>query len=401
MLSLFDNLETFTVSALTAQVKGLLERTFAGVSVVGEISSCKRHAGSGHIYLTLKDPGACLACVIWRSTAQALRVELEQGMTVLARGRLSVYPEQGKYQLYIDDIQPQGLGVQDLALRRLKEKLARLGYFAAERKKPLPPFPRRLALVTSPAGAAVRDMLEILGRRWPLAEVWVCPVRVQGPGAAEEIAYALHRLGAMTGIDAILLGRGGGSNEDLAAFNEEIVAQAIFRSRIPIVSAVGHEIDVTLADLVADHRALTPSEAAEIATPDRRELWKALKVKEQRLVALLQGKMHYARERWLSLAQRPVFQKPIERLREHERRLDGLQDRLRRAMQQRLLQCRKHADALAAHLQSLSPLNVLARGYSLTRTLPDQHVVHSVAQVHPGDEVEILVHDGAFKARIV
>src|SRR5207244_2043612 len=213
---------------------------------------------------------------------------------VLVRGRLSVYPPRGDYQLVIEEIQARGLGAQDLALKKLREKLARLGYFAPERKRPLPRFPRRLALVTSPSGAAIRDMLEILGRRWPDALVWVCPVRVQGEGAAEEIAAAIRLVNWVAGVEVLILGRGGSSSEDLAAFNRENVAQAIFESRIPVVSAVGHEIDVTIADLVADKRALTPSEAAELVTPDRSQILKGLDASARRMMDLLFGRLQGA-----------------------------------------------------------------------------------------------------------
>lgn len=399
MKSLFDQPEICTVSQLTAQIKGVLEKDFAALWVVGEISSLTR-ASSGHVYLSLKDPGALIRCVLWRSTAQRLHLQLEEGMQVLARGRLSVYPPRGDYQFQIDEIQARGIGVQDQALRKLREKLSALGYFASERKRPLPRFPNRLALVTSRAGAAIRDMLEILGRRWPCAEVVVCPVRVQGDGAANEIVWAFRRLNRLAGIDAIILGRGGGSNEDLAAFNTEVVAKAVYEAKSPVISAIGHEIDVTIADLVADKRALTPSEAAELATPDRVELLKALRSRHQRLRDLLCGRFEASKQRLDEVAQRRVLRQPLERLREHERKLDDWDGRLQRAILNVLHKARHRADAHAARLESLSPLNVLARGYSLTRTLPERHVVQKVADVKAGDRVEILVSDGSVKARV-
>ena len=243
-------------------------------------------------------------------------------------------------------------------------------------------------------------MLEILSRRWPVAEVLVCPVRVQGEGAAAQIAAALQRLNGLVGLDVILLGRGGGSNEDLAAFNAESVAHAIFTSKSPVISAVGHEIDVTLADLVADKRALTPSEAAELATPDRVELDKMLRTRTQRLLNLLSGRFEAARQRLDDLAGRRVFQRPLERLRDQERKLDEWDGRLRRAMANCLQKARQQADARAARLQSLSPLNVLARGYSLTRTWPERRLVASVQEVHAGDRLEILLHDGKLRTLV-
>ena len=399
MNNLFDEPEVWTVSQLTAQVKSLVENYFASLRVMGEISSVTR-AGSGHVYLSLKDSEALLRCVLWRATALRTGFDLREGMEVVARGRLSVYPPRGDYQLVIDEIHLKGAGAQDLALRKLKEKLQKLGYFAAERKRPLPRFPRRLALVTSPTGAAIRDMLEILSRRWPVAEVLVCPVRVQGEGAAEMIAHTLRRLNTLRGLDVVLLGRGGGSAEDLAAFNTEAVAKAIFESRTPVVAAVGHEIDVTLADLVADRRALTPSEAAELVTPDRAELNKILHGHADRMRTRLGARFLALKERLDALAQRRVFQRPLERVRDQERRLDEWDGRLRRALGHCLQKARQSADAHAARLESLSPLNVLARGYSLTRTWPDGSLVHSVRGVHAGAQIEVRVQDGTMKARV-
>ena len=388
-----------TVSALTAQIKTSLEQSFNAVWVVGEVSSLAR-PNSGHLYFNLKDASAVLRAVMWRPTALRHRYFLEDGQEVIVRGKLTVYPPRGDYQFIVEEAHQKGAGAQDLALKRLYEKLKRLGYFAPERKKRLPRFPRRIALVASPTGAAVRDMLEILARRWPAAEVWVRGVRVQGDGAAESIAQALDELNQCRGVDVVLLGRGGGSSEDLAAFNEERVAQAIFASRIPVVSAVGHEIDVTIADLVADRRALTPSEAAEIATPDRQELIEHLRNRAQRMYDLLLGRYQTCRQRYLGLVQRRAFQFPLERLREMERRLDDWDERLRRVMQVRLQQARAGLEASAAQLETLSPLNVLARGYSLTRLPATQQLVRSVHQVAPGDEVEIIVQDGRLRARI-
>jgi exodeoxyribonuclease VII large subunit len=399
MKTLFDEPDVWTVSHLTAQIKSLVENYFKSIWVVGEISSLTR-ASSGHVYLSLKDADAVLRCVLWRATALRARLDVREGMEVLARGCISVYPPRGDYQLVIEELQPRGAGAQDLALKKLRDRLARLGYFAAERKRPIPRFPRRLALVTSPTGAAIRDILEILGRRWPAAQVLVSPVRVQGEGAAEQIAWALRRLNSVAGIDAVLLGRGGGSNEDLAAFNTECVAQAIFESARPVISAVGHEIDVTLADLVADKRALTPSEAAELATPDRAELDKLLRTRTERLLALVTGRLGAARQRLEHLAGRRFFQEPLSRVRDHERKLDDWDSRLRRAMANKLHRARQAADARAARLESLSPLNVLARGYSLTRTWPERRLVSSMRAVAPGEQVEVLLHDGKVRARV-
>ncbi len=394
-----EGVKVLSISELTQEVKGLLEDGFSAVWVAGEVSNLARPS-SGHVYLTLKDSGAQLRAVVFRGVAMRLRFELHDGLDVIARGRLSVYQPRGDYQLIIEELQPKGLGALELALRQLREKLFRLGYFAPERKKPLPRYPRRVALVTSPTGAAVRDMLEILGRRWPAAETWVCPVRVQGDGAAQEVAAALQLLNRLGQVDVIIVGRGGGTIEDLWAFNEECVAQAIYHSRIPVVSAVGHEIDLTIADLVADRRALTPSEAAELVAPNRWEIVESLRGLAGQLRAALWQRLELARGRLLDLAQRRAFRLPLERVRDGERRVDELGERLRRAMRLRLSRAREGLGAQAARLESLSPLNVLGRGYSLTRREVDQVVVRQAYQVRPGDRLVTHVQHGRIVSRV-
>jgi exodeoxyribonuclease VII large subunit len=399
-----EGVKVLSVSELTRAIKGVLEDAFPSVWVAGEISNLARPS-SGHLYLSLKDAEAQLRAVIWRSTGLRLRFEPKDGLEVIARGRLSLYAPRGDYQLVIEELHPKGLGALELALRQLKEKLFRLGYFDPQRKKPLPRFPRRVALVTSPSGAAVRDMLEILGRRWPPVEVCVCAVRVQGDGAGEEIAAAIRRLnqlhasGALP-VDVLIVGRGGGSAEDLWSFNEECVARALFASRIPVVSAVGHEIDVTIADLVADRRALTPSEAAALVVPHREELLEGLRGVKDQLRGLLTQRLERARERLHDLAERRAFRLPLERIRDQERRLDDWAERLRRAGGQRLLQWRQRLERYAAQLETLSPLNVLGRGYSLTRTETEQAVVRRADQVQPGDRLVTLVQQGRIVSRV-
>jgi exodeoxyribonuclease VII large subunit len=394
-----EGVKVCTVSEVTQAVKSLLEEGFASVWVEGEISNVARPS-SGHVYLCLKDASCQLRAVIYRGVALRLKFDPRDGQDVIVRGRLSVYAVRGDYQLVIEELHPKGIGALELALRQLKEKLFRLGYFDPRRKKPLPRLPRRVALVTSPTGAAVRDMLEILGRRWPATEVLVCPVRVQGDGAATEIAAAVRLLNRLRCVDVMILGRGGGTIEDLWAFNEENVARAIFESRIPVVSAVGHEIDVTIADLVADRRALTPSEAAELVVPHREELLESLIRLDGRLRELLAGRLEQAWQRWRDLAQRRAFRLPLDRVREQERRLDEWQQRLDRAARQRLTRARQSVEATAARLETLSPLNVLARGYSLTRTERDAHLVRNPTQVQPGDRLVTLVQHGRITSRV-
>ena len=378
--------KVLTVSELTLQVKFLLEEAFPLLFVSGEITGLSRPA-SGHVYLTLKDANAQISGVIYRGTALRIPFDLRNGLEVIVRGKLTVYPPRGSYQFMIEDVQPKGIGAAELALRQLKEKLQKLGYFAPERKRTLPAFPNRIAVITSPSGAAIRDILETLSQRWPACEVWVLPTRVQGEGAAEEIARALSLLRGLRGIDLAIVGRGGGSSEDLGAFNDERVARAIFEATIPVVSAVGHEIDVTIADLVADHRALTPTAAAQMVVPHRDELQQyldALLERKRRGLARLAQRL---RQRLTDLASRSCFRLPFELIRVRERRLDDLEGRIHRATKQHLAQLRERMLSQAARLGALSPLNVLARGYSLTRRERDFVVVRLGSEVVPGSRL--------------
>jgi exodeoxyribonuclease VII large subunit len=394
-----DNVKILSVGELTRVVQVLLEEAFPSVWVAGEISNWKR-AASGHIYLTLKDSEAQIRAVMWKSSASRLRFDLKDGLEVIAGGRVSVYLPRGEYQLVIEELEPKGLGALELALRQLKEKLAKRGYFAPERKKPIPHFPRRVALVTSPSGAAVRDMLEIFARRWPALEVWICPVRVQGEGAGLEIAAALQCVNRLGIADVVIVGRGGGSAEDLWAFNEECVADAIFASAIPVVSAVGHEIDLTIADLVADRRALTPSEAAELVTPDRHKLHEYLSGLHQQLRARLFGRLDLAKRKLEDLAKRRVFRLPMERVQETSRMVDELAGRLQRAIRLVQERGRQRVAAAAARLEALSPLNVLGRGYSLTRRATDLAVVRNVQEIKPGELLVTYLQHGRVRSRV-
>jgi exodeoxyribonuclease VII large subunit len=398
-----SGVKVLQVGELTQAIKGVLEEGFANFWVEGEISGCKRHA-SGHLYLTLKDECAQIKAVLWRSVVPRLRFEPKNGLAVVVRGRLDVYAPHGEYKLVIEQMLPQGIGALELAFQQLREKLFSLGYFEPRRKKPLPRMPRRIALVTSPTGAAVRDMVQVLIGRWPAAEVVVCPVRVQGDGAAAEIAAAVAHLNRLhvdgrLAIDVMIVGRGGGSLEDLWAFNEEVLAAAIFASRIPVVSAVGHETDVTIADLVADHRALTPTHAATAVVPDRQELLSGLRNFEGRLHDCARRALDRARERVDDLASRRAFRLPLERIREHERRLDDWSERLERAGSGRLQRAQEHVKSLTARLDGLSPLNILARGYSVTQDV-NGAVVRDAANLRPGNLVTSRLHRGRIACRV-
>jgi exodeoxyribonuclease VII large subunit len=389
-----------TVSELTAAIKALLETTLPAVWVTGEISNFSRPR-SGHCYLTLKDDGAQISAVIWRSTAAGVRFDLHDGLEVICRGPLSVYPPQGKYQLVIQEIQPKGIGALELALRQLRDKLAREGLFDPAHKRPLPPFARKIALVTSPTGAAIRDFLEVLRRRWRGADVLVVPVRVQGEGAAIEIARAIQAVNRLSvPIDCLVLARGGGSLEDLWAFNEEIVCRAIYASRIPVVSAIGHEIDVTLSDLVADVRALTPSEAAERVAPAAEELLNRLRHYERRLCQSMRSRAAASRSRLEALARCRPMRCPYDGVHELGRRLDELDLRSARAVRAQLRSARRGIDAATARLESLSPLGVLSRGYSLTQRLPDGAIIRDASELSIGDELRTRFASGESISRV-
>ena len=381
------------------QLRDSLKR-IPDVWVAGEITGFVKHT-SGHWYFTLKDSGAQLKAAMFRGSNLRVKFEPKNALEVIARGKVSVYGTRGDLQLIVEELQPKGVGAAELALRQLMEKLLLKGYFAPERKRPLPTYPRRVGIVTSATGAAVRDMIELFAQRWPYTELIIRPSRVQGEGAAGEIAAAIrlfnhfHAKGALA-LDAIVVGRGGGSAEDLWAFNEEVVATAIFESAVPIVSAVGHEIDVTIADLVADARAETPSAAVAILTPDRRELMSGIQETRARLFEAIGYRLKLARQRVEQLAARPALRRPLQRVRDLEQRLDETTERLHRVANLRVFQAGEKVASLAARLESLSPLNVLTRGYSLTHT-DGGKLIRSTAEVKIGDELVTRLADGTIR----
>jgi exodeoxyribonuclease VII large subunit len=385
----------YTVSELQAHVRDSLEREFGRLWVEGEISGFKRHH-SGHLYFALRDADARLDAVMWRSTAGRLRFEPEEGLAVRARGNLTIYPRQGRYQMIVSALEPVGAGPLQGRFEQLRRQLAEEGLFDPEHKKGLPPFPRRVALITSPTGAAVRDLISVALRRWPPLELVVVPVKVQGEGAAEEIAEGIRQADAL-GFDVLVVGRGGGSLEDLWAFNEEIVARAIFAAETPVVSAVGHEVDVTISDLVADLRAATPSVAAETITPDGAEMRQALLGWRRRLGRALTGKVDDLRRELAVLRQARPFRKPYERIREAGLELDELGQRLSRGFTTGLTERRAAVDVAAGRLDALSPLKVLGRGYSVT--LSRDRVVRRAAEVKSGDELRTILAEGELRSR--
>lgn len=389
-----------SVWELTSQVKELLEASFPAVWVAGEVSNFSRPQ-SGHCYLTLKDDRAQLRAVIWRLAAGRIRFKLHDGLEVICRGHLDVYEPRGTYQLVIEHVEPRGIGALELALRQLREKLSREGLFDAARKRPLPAFVRRIAVVTSPTGAAIHDFLQVLGRRWRGTDVLIVPTRVQGEGAAEEIAAAIAAVNRLRPApDCLVVTRGGGSLEDLWAFNEEVVVRAIFASRLPVISAIGHEIDVTLSDLVADVRALTPSEAAERVAPATEEMAAGLQQLQKRLTAAMRSRTVAARARVESLGRHPAFRRPFQRIHDLGRRLDELQSRASGAIRRLLEAARRRTESSAAHLESLSPLGVLARGYSLTQRTSDGSIIYDAATLAPGESLTTRFARGQAVSRV-
>ena len=392
--------QPLSVSQLTEQVKDLLEGSFPSVWVEGEISNLSRPQ-SGHCYLSIKDERAQLRAVLWRGTAERLPVKLVDGMEVICQGGLDVYAPRGSYQLVIRKVLPKGEGGLQKALRRLRDKLSAEGLFDKSQKKPLPRFPRRIAVVTSPTGAAIHDFLQVLQRRWRAVDVLLVPVRVQGSDAAAEIAAAIEQVNLLReSVDVIVVGRGGGSLEDLWAFNEEPLVRAIYASKIPVISAVGHEIDVTLADLVADVRALTPSEAAELVVPDEGEVISLLHNHSQRLAAGLRGRALAARLRLDALANRRVFRRPLDAVHDEGRRLDEWNSRATRATGSLIRTAKNRLSGITERLEALSPLAVLGRGYTLTQRLSDGKWITASSELEPDERVLTQFASGQSISRV-
>ena len=390
----------FSVSEANNFIKALLDAVpqLQTIFVRGEISNYKLYP-SGHHYFTLKDEGSALKCVMFRGMAGKLRFRPENGMKVIAFGRIGVFPRDGAYQLYCSELSVEGVGDLHVAFEQLKEKLFKEGLFAPEHKKPLPKYPKRIAIITSSAGAAVHDMLRILNARWPMSEVVLLPVRVQGAEAPPEIAGALRYANKWQVADLIITGRGGGSIEDLWAFNDERVARAIFDSEIPVISAVGHEPDVTISDYVADLRAATPSNAAELAVPDQQELRKKLSLLEMSMQQSVQKTLKLSRQRLNSLAEKRVLQNPLNYVEDRRVLLDFLSTRLQAAGQKTLHEKKQRFVRLTAALDAMSPLKVLSRGYSMV-TDESGKLVTSASTVRLGQRIHISLRSGCLAADV-
>ena len=386
--------QSISVTELNNFIKGLLDQepSLSNVCVRGELSNYKIYP-SGHHYFTLKDSESSLRCVMFKSSAVKLRFRPENGMGVTVYGRVAVYPRDGAYQLYCSAIMPEGAGDLQVAFEQLKAQLASEGLFDCSHKKPLPQFPKRIAIITSSAGAAVHDMIRILGHRWPMAQVVLLPVRVQGAEAPPEIVGAIRYANEFDVADLIITGRGGGSMEDLWAFNDERVARAIYDSRLPVISAVGHEPDVTIADYVADVRASTPSNAAEIAVPDQRDIQDALNSYSIRADQAIRKKLLGLSERLESYKNKRVITDPAAHIDNRRIELDHVRDRLAAAEERNLSRCRQSFVALTAALDAMSPLRVLSRGYAIAER-EDGSTVKSVDMLSAGDGICLQLWDG-------
>jgi len=380
-----------TVSELTSLIKSTLEGSFPDVWVEGEIYNL-RIPSSGHVYFTIKDNSSQIRAVIFRSSARTIRFIPKDGLHVLCRGRITIYEFRGEYQLIVDYMEPMGVGALLLAFEQLKKRLSEEGLFDEARKRPIPILPQKIGIVTSPTGAAIRDILKVIERRFANVEIVIAPALVQGERAAPEIVDAIRELNNIDNIEVIILARGGGGIEDLWPFNEEIVARAIYNSKIPVISAVGHEIDYTIADFVADLRAPTPSAAAEMVVKNKEDM--------QGLVRALYSRLAYARgtffekrrERLKSIMQRILS--PEQEINRYIQRLDDIDNRVTAGVKRIIKDRRLHVEGLIKLLDSLSPLSILARGYSITYKLPSRTLIKSSADVHRGDKVDIKLHEG-------
>jgi len=390
----------YTVSEITGRIRVLLEQDplLQDVWIEGEVSNFSR-ASSGHLYFTLKDAGAQINAVVWRNQAQVFTYMPHSGDQVVIHGRIGLYEQGGRYQIYVDAIRPAGRGSLYQEFEQLKARLEAEGLFAPERKRPLPAYPQKIGVVTSPTAAAFRDVINVLTRRYPLAEILLAPTLVQGETAPPQIVAALAALNARDDVDVILIVRGGGSLEDLWAFNDERVARAVAASRLPVISGVGHETDFTLTDFAADRRAPTPSAAAEMATPDRAELQAVLRQRQARLTRTFETRLRGFRERVARLNRALQYLSPAARLAGSRQRVDDLLARADAAVAHRLIVQRQRAQGLAARLASLNPDAVLARGYAIVQERDTAQIITSAKAITPGLALTLRLQDGEAAAR--
>ncbi|MBN1480504.1 exodeoxyribonuclease VII large subunit [candidate division KSB1 bacterium] len=398
MLDDIDRQNIYSVSEITREIKELLEYNIPTIWVQGELSNFVHHT-SGHLYFSLKDQDAQIACVMWKSRAAALPFSPQNGMKLNVYGSVRVYEKRGNYQLDIVKMHPVGIGDLQLMFEALKQKLYGEGLFDEAHKKPLPPYPERIGIVTSPTGAAIRDILHVLNRRWPSAIKILRPARVQGEGAAMDIAAAIHEMNEFGAVDLMIIGRGGGSLEDLWAFNEEVVARAIYASVIPIISAVGHEIDYTISDFVADRRAPTPSAAAEIIAPDVADLQNAISTLRNRCASAATREIVLLREKKQRLQSRYAFRRPMDMTLQYKQRADDLFHLIYKSTQHRLTACQHRVRHNISRIQSAHPKHILNRGYAIVQKSGGE-LIRSAEQLAPLEEVNVYLAQGSFSGAV-
>lgn len=391
-----QNTLVLSVSQLNRYIKMNFDadENLANIFVSGEISNFTNHYRTGHLYFTLKDDSAAVRAVMFNSSAKRLKFMPEDGMKVIARGRVSVYEASGQYQLYVDDMQPDGVGALNLAYEQLKEKLQKEGLFSELHKKPLPPYPEKVGVITSPTGAAVRDIINVLGRRFPYAEIVFCPVLVQGEGAHLQLTDAVNLFNSERAADVIIIGRGGGSIEDLWEFNDEGLARAVYNSEIPVISAVGHETDFTICDFVADMRAPTPSAAAELAVPDANELQYALSALKNRMFLNVSSGIADRRSRLEYLTSKGALKSPDEMLSNRSQRLDTAFSKMLSSYENRIGGKKVEFISAATALSKLDPMSVLMRGFAFVSDKNGKNVYSSQA-LAKGDKINVRFHDGS------
>lgn len=392
--------QAFSVTQLNEYVKMLIDsdEILQTAAVCGEISNFKHHYATGHLYFTLKDERSAVKCVMFAREAARLKFEPDNGMTVTAWGRVSVFPRDGAYQLYIGFMSPSGLGEQYYAFEMLKQKLASEGLFDAARKKKIPKFPKKIGIITSPTGAAVRDLYNVLTRRWPIIEIELFPALVQGSSAAASLKKGIEYFDSKDDIDVVIIGRGGGSGEDLSAFNDETLARSIAASKIPVISAVGHEIDVSISDFVADLRAPTPSAAAELAVPDMGEYNAILLSHLGRIKGIVSRRIEFGESRLKTLSESSVLKSPEKYFDIKFTELDYLAERLGDKYDDIIKANGSKFSSLVAKLEALSPLSVLSRGYSITNK--GDKMVSSVAEISSGDDLVLIFNDGKVDVKV-
>jgi exodeoxyribonuclease VII large subunit len=417
-----ERTNVYTVTEITRKIKYLLSSQFNDLWIEGEISNFRLHS-SGHIYFTLKDDKSVIRVAFFKGMNQYLKFKPEDGMKVIVHGYIDVYEKSGDYQIIVDLMEPVGIGALQIKFEQLKQKLFKEGLFDESRKRKIPEYPQKIGIITSPTGAAIRDMLNIINRRFSNVHIVINPVRVQGEGAAEEIANAIREMNEIGDFDVLIVGRGGGSLEDLWAFNEEIVARAIYSSKIPIISAVGHEIDYTISDFVADLRAPTPSAAAELVVKEKKNIIEELKsynirlkqnlykryeyYKEnvngmkKRLIAGLKNTFEIYKERLNSLKKSSVFLRPLDKILEYKQELDDLSDGLRKGFKHFIERKNNELKILKGKIYNLNPLKILERGYSVCTKLPENTIVKDSSVLKPEDEIKVKFHKGDIKGKVI